>query len=289
MRGWNDLPITRSYRSAPMKVHDIRTDGGAVARDDPKVVMPRLMRVSEVDRDCDPAATPACLLKWLREFIAQPHPNVGRAGSVCPFVPISLQLDTIWIAEVVADNLTIESISAIIVKYRNLFLETEPKHGREALNKAFLVAFPSLISRGAEGTSMIDEVQYRLKPYFVDGGTMLGEFHFANESPGLRNPAFRPLRSPVPMLAIRHMVESDLPFMTRERYTPKERSAFLRSYLFRLGGTLSESSFNAALDSLIAAQASVTAATAAGNEATQSSHDMPCNHLGGGQAVGTPC
>jgi hypothetical protein len=49
---------------------------------------------------------------------------------------------------------------------------------------------------------------------------MLENFTLQRE-PGLRNPDFRPLRSPVPMLAIRHMVESDLLFMTRPRYTPK--------------------------------------------------------------------
>ena len=42
---------------------------------------------------------------------------------------------------------------------------------------------------------------------------MLGEFHNRTESPGLHNPNFRPLRSPIPLLAIRYMVEVDLPFL----------------------------------------------------------------------------
>jgi hypothetical protein len=247
--------------SAPL-ANELPTVLGSCELELQQVIMPRLMRVSEVDRYCDPASAPACVLKWLREFIAKPHPHLGRAGSICPFVPNSLELDSIWIAEIAAGNLTVESISAIITKYRNLFLETEPRNFPGAMNKAFLVAFPSLTSRGSAGTAMIDEVQYRLKPYFVERGMMLGEFHAANESPGLRNPDFRPLRSPVPMLAIRHMVESDLPFMTRPRYTPKERSAFLRSYLFRLGGALSQSSFNGALECLIATEASLLSAGA---------------------------
>jgi hypothetical protein len=228
--------------------------------DHQQVVVPGLMRVSEVDRDCDPASASASVLKWLREFIARPHKHSGRAGPVCPFVPHSLALDTIWVTEIPEKDLSIESISAIMTRYCNLFLETEPRNGREAMNKSFLVVFPSLASRGAEGTALVDEVQYRLKPYFVDRGIMVGEFHPANESPGLRNPDFRPLRSPLPMLAIRHMVESDLPFMTRVSYSPKERSAFLRSYLFRLGGALSQASFNGALECLIAAEASLAEA-----------------------------
>jgi uncharacterized protein DUF6875 len=262
---------------------DLRTSGsmasgcphhpGAPEACHEQMVMPRLMRVSEVDRNCDPASAPACVLKWLREFIARPHPNLGRAGSVCPFVPNSLELDSIWIAEITTDKPSIESISATMTRYRNIFLETEPKHGPAAMNKAFLVAFPSLMASGAEGTAVIDEVQYRLKPYFVERGMMLGEFHAANESPGLRNPEFRPLRSPIPMLAIRHMVESDLPFMTRMRYTPRERSAFLRSYLFRLGGALSQSSFNGALDCLIAAEASLSAAGTGEGRTMQVGHN----------------
>jgi hypothetical protein len=220
----------------------------------PQAITPRLMRVSEVDQACAPDSTPASVVKWLREFIARPHPQLGRGGSICPLVPYALRVDSIWITEVPQENPTIESISAIITQYRTVFLETEPVKGPEALNKAFLIVFPSLVSKGADGAALIDKVQYRLKPYFVEKGIMLGEFHAANESPGLRNPAFRPLRSPVPMLAIRHMVESDLPFMTRTTYTPKERSVFLRSYLFRLGGTLTLPAFNAALDSLIASE-----------------------------------
>ncbi|QWP77560.1 hypothetical protein J5226_03895 [Lysobacter sp. K5869] len=221
--------------------------------------VPRLMRVSEVERECEPDSVRAQLLKWVREFIGAPHPELGRSGSICPFVPGALNMDTIWFAEVTEAEPTAESIGRIIKEYRNVFLATEPSKAPESINKAFLVAFPTLAARGAEGTALVDEVQYQLKPYFVDQGMMLGEFHSMNESPGLRNPEFRPLRSPVPMLAIRLMVESDLPFMTRDQYSPQERAAFLRSYLYRLGGSLKPVKFNDALEKLIVAEVSMRA------------------------------
>ncbi len=214
----------------------------------------RLMRISEIDRHYDPTSSLRSVIDWICEFLARPHPQLGRNGTVCPFVPIALERDTIWMAEVVEPAPSFERISAIITEYRNVFLETEPKSGPEALNKAFLVVFPSLKANGSEGAAVIDKVQASLKKYFVEMGLMLGEFHAANESPGLRNPNFRPLRSPMPMLAIRHMVESDLPFLIRATYPPKARSSFLRSYLFRLGGVLSEAKFNEALEGLIAAE-----------------------------------
>lgn len=214
--------------------------------------LPQLMRVSEIDRNDDPTSPMGCVLGWIRGFLARPHPQLGRPGLVCPFVPTALALDTIWMAEVPEEAPSFERISAIITEYRNVFLEMEPTSGPEAMEKVFLVVFPSL---GARGSDVIDKVHANLKRYFVEIGLLVGEFHAANDGPGLRNPDFRPLRCPVPMLAIRHLVESDLPFLTREFYSPQERSSFLRSYLFRLGGTLSQGKFNEAVDGLIAAEA----------------------------------
>jgi len=232
----------------------------ALARDDGgngQPVRPRLMRISEVDRSCDPSSPLKCILDWIRGFLARPHPQVGRPGSVCPFVPTALKLDTIWLAEVAETAPTFERISEIITEYRSVFLKMEPTSGPEAINKAFLVVFPSLATNAADGAAVIDRVQAGLKKDFVEMGLMLGEFHSTNESPGLRNPDFRPLRSPIPMLAVRHMVESDLPFLIRETYPPKLRSSYLRSYLFRMGGALTQVKFDEALDGLIAAEVTI--------------------------------
>lgn len=212
---------------------------------------PRLMRVSEVDRDY-PRGTPlAQVLDWVRAFLARPHPELGRKGAVCPFVPVSLVQDSIWLAEITDSDLCLDKIAAIIGAYRDLFLATEPTRGPDAINKAFMVVFPNL---GAEGAAVVDEVQYRLKRDFVDMGLMLGEFHAANQSEGLRNPEFRPLRSPIPMLAIRHMVDSDLPFLLRAGYPASVRAAFLRSYLYRMAGALPSTKLEQALDGVIEAE-----------------------------------
>lgn len=219
---------------------------------------PRLMRISEVDGSSDSSSPLKCIIEWIREFLARPHPQVGRSGSVCPFVPTALKLDTLWLAEVAETAPSFERISEIITEYRNVFLRTEPTSSPEAMNKAFLVVFSSLANNAHDGATVIDKVQLSLKKDFVEIGLMLGEFHSTNESPGLRNPDFRPLRSPIPMLAIRHMVESDLPFLIRQSYPPKLRSSFLRSYLFRMGGILTRVKFDEALDGLVAAEVAIT-------------------------------
>ena len=238
---------------------------------------PRLLRISEVEQTPDPESSLPCIAQWVREFLARPHPQLGRKGSVCPFVPLSLTMDTIWLAEVSDPGASFESISKIITEYRDLFLAIEPKSGPDAMQKSFLIVFPALAAH-ADGPALVDEVQYALKKYFVDMGLMLGEFHSENESGGLRNPDFRPLRSPVPMLAIRYMVESDLPFLMRESYPPQERSAFLRSYLSRVGGNLSPAKFEQVLDRLIAAEIELwvaNATTAAQSACVQARAEEP--------------
>ena len=214
----------------------------------------RLLRASEVEREFVPSAPLYRTLQWLREFIIEPHPDLGRKGPICPFAPISLQQDHIWMAQVAEENPSLERIAAIITEYRDLFLATEPVSGPNAIYKAFLVIFPTLAAKGSAGCAFVDTVQQRLKKYFVEMGLMIGEFHSANDSPGLRNPNFRPLRSPIPMLAIRHMVDSDLPFLVRKEYAADLRSSFLRSYLSRLSTTLSPAMFEQALNGLIVAE-----------------------------------
>lgn len=226
---------------------------------------PRLMRFSEVESAQDPDSSLTRIARWTREYLARPHPQLGRKGAVCPFVPLSLTMDSIWLAEVAQPDARFETIAEIITEYRELFLTTEPTKGVDALQKAFMIVFPRL---GADGAALVDKVQYALKKYFVEMGLMLGEFHSANEGEGLRNPDFRPLRSPVPMLAIRHMVESDLPFMTRESYPPKERASFMRSYLARVGASLPPAKFGHVLDCLIAAEIELWVA----NATTAASH-----------------
>jgi hypothetical protein len=222
-----------------------------------------LSRLSEVERDAAPDSPMRRIASWIHEFLAQPHPDVGRRGAVCPFVPLSLEMDTIWMTEVRQPDPTFDDVAALITALRDQFIAMEPVSGPEAMQKSILVVLPTLV----HNASMVDEIQRTLKRHFVDVGLMLGEFHAANESPGLRNPDFRPLRTPVPMLAIRYMVESDLPFLMRDSTPAAERSSFLRSYLSHMGRGLTINKFELALNRLVAAEIEVwiAAATAAGH------------------------
>jgi hypothetical protein len=105
---------------------------------------------------------------------------------------------------------------------------TDSPSGEKMLH-ATLILFPDVSPE--EAPDLIDRTKEELKPSFVQQGLMLGEFHRSNESPGLHNPNFRPLRSPIPMLAIRHMVSSDFVFLNRSEYSTATRLRYLEAYL----------------------------------------------------------
>ncbi|BAZ38582.1 hypothetical protein NIES4101_45210 [Calothrix sp. NIES-4101] len=168
---------------------------------------------------------------WVRNFLAKPHPDLGRSGKVCPYVPFALKADTIQLAVIRPEKLIQQEIEDIVRKYRDVFLQAEPTTGEATIYKVFLLIFPSIQIENTP--TLIDEVQQKLKPYFVEAGMMLGEFHMRNQSPGLHNSDFRPLRSPVPILAIRFMVEQDLPFLKSSHDAPQIRIKYLETYLQR--------------------------------------------------------
>ena len=170
------------------------------------------------------------MLCYVRNFLAKAHPSVGRKGPVCPFVPQSLRRNTLYMGIIrTGDNTTKEQIISCVSQYANKFEELEPKEGRLRKFKAIILIFPDV--KESQTDELIDKVQLSCKSSFVKKGLMLGEFHNRNNSPGLRNKNFYPLRTPLPCLAIRHMVPTDIAFLDVDSYELNLRIAFLQSFL----------------------------------------------------------
>ncbi|MGF1939035.1 MAG: DUF6875 domain-containing protein [Nostoc sp. ChiQUE02] len=172
------------------------------------------------------------IMEWVKNFLGKPHPHLGRPGAVCPFVPSSLKSNSIRLAVIRTKDLYPEQLEEVVGCYRDIFLKIDAKEQELAINKAFLLIFPDIHIEDA--SKLIDSIQQKLKPLFVESGLMIGEFHKRNQSPGLHNPNFRPLRSPIPLLAIRFMVEADLPFLQNPA-DPRLRIRYLEAYLKRFG------------------------------------------------------
>jgi Domain of unknown function (DUF6875) len=68
---------------------------------------------------------------WTRDFVAQPHPHLGRGGPVCPFVPPAIEHDTLWFAVEHINHLSAGQAADVMKQYKDLFLNLDPRAEEE--------------------------------------------------------------------------------------------------------------------------------------------------------------
>ncbi|WP_326651765.1 MULTISPECIES: DUF6875 domain-containing protein [unclassified Streptomyces] len=193
-----------------------------------------LLELADLPRDPLPEAVRGheaalrTVARWASDYLTNPHPELGRKGPVCPFAQASMDRGTFYLGlyrGVPADR---NEVAATLTYYRDWFLEMGPSRGTAAQFRTMLVLFPDVPADDL--TRFIDESQEALKIDYVSHGLMIGEFHDAPpDKAGLWNDDFRPLHSPVPLLAIRHMVPTDLPFLSHDR---DYMAAYLRRFSY---------------------------------------------------------
>lgn len=172
------------------------------------------------------------IIHYIKNFLAKSHPELGRTGPVCPFVPRSLVTDKIKL-KVIRNTSDMSQVSILINKTLAEFIKEANKlNNIDRIHLTYVLIFPDI---KAEDAAFIDILQDRAKKDFVKNGFMIGEFHKNNNTPGLRNPNFYPLRTPIPCLAIRHMVVSDILFLANEKYPSSIQKDYLKSFLERFG------------------------------------------------------
>ena len=143
--------------------------------------------------------------------MVKPHKDLGRAGTVCPFVPASLERKTLWLApEQIADRGEPDVVE-LVSGYKRLFLETQPTGGDDAEYKVIVVVFTDLPADRAQGVfdGVLNHLAVRS---YVEAGILFGPYYEGNEGTAIYNSSFRPFQSPVPFLFVRHGVTSDWKF-----------------------------------------------------------------------------
>lgn len=158
--------------------------------------------------------------QWFEDFLNRGHPLLGRSGEVCPWTKRTLDLGKLLLAPITSDSPA--EVDDILRSLRKEFLSTEPTKGPDAAFRSVVAVFHGLSRENA--AAFVVATHERLKPEFLDSGLMLGEFYPTCPKAGLRNSEFRPLRSPVPLLVIRPMVEPDIEFLL-------DRDEFVGAYL----------------------------------------------------------
>ncbi|MDP9631917.1 UNVERIFIED_ORG: hypothetical protein J2W85_003996 [Ensifer adhaerens] len=151
----------------------------------------------------------AQLLDWVDSYLMNGHPDLGRTGAVCPFTRQAAKIDTVRLA---ISDARAEDEDTAFALIRGAFGELEAIPCKPAMKhfRTVIVGFPGCAD--ADGIAMLKRIQRRHRFYSLARARMIGMMHAGSEDRGLWNPDFRPLRSPMPVLAIRHLVENDAPF-----------------------------------------------------------------------------
>jgi hypothetical protein len=147
---------------------------------------------------------------WIKTFVVKPHKDLGRAGTVCPFVPGSLERKTLWLApEQIADR-DVPAVVELMSGYKRLLLDTRPADD-DVIYNVIVVVFPDLSADRAQGVFDY-ALQHLAVPSYMEDGILFGPYYEGNEGTALYNSNFRPFQSPVPFLFVRHGVISDWKF-----------------------------------------------------------------------------
>ena len=160
------------------------------------------------ENDLDSLRTVA---EWITDFAARPHKDIGRAGTVCPFVPDSLKRKTLWLSPEHIAGQSPADVVQVMNGYKRLLLEAEPVGGENAIYKAIVVVFTNLAADRAKDL-FGSVVQQLAVPWYAEDGVVLGAFYEGNEGTAIYNRNFRPFTPPVPFLLVRPAVVSDWKF-----------------------------------------------------------------------------
>jgi len=174
-------------------------------------------------------------LCYMRNFLCKPHACSGRVGTVCPFMPKSLQiggakLGLVRTSSIPKDDL-LTNVTQLLLDLGSRFQSMPLTSKKDRQYKTIVLVFPDIELDDCK--HIIEGAQLAAKPEIVSRGLMVGEFHAMNNVAGNRNGDFYPLRTPHPLLVIRHMVPNDYVFMThgQEDYPVEMQRRFLSSFL----------------------------------------------------------
>jgi len=136
---------------------------------------------------------------WIKTFVAKPHQDLGRAGTVCPFVPGSLERKVLWLAPEQIAGRGGPDVVQLMNGYKRRLLETQPTGGDDAGYKVIVVVFTDLPADRAQGV-FDDVLQHLAVPSYADDGILFGPYYEGNEATAIHDSRFRPFQSPVPFL-----------------------------------------------------------------------------------------
>ncbi len=178
-------------------------------------------------------------LAWIQRFIMQPHPALGRKGAVCPFAKPAHEERALLFCAFDAADVPFDAYIDILMRLPRLFERLTRARG-EPTELLSLGVFPLGLRPNAY-YKFIDCAHTILKPFYMECGLMLGEFHPASTVAGAHSDTFRPMRADMPLFVIRAMARHDILFIDGASTAPGMRVHELECYLRWNEGRLSPS------------------------------------------------
>lgn len=184
---------------------------------------PKLIPISDVlSSDELNSSALKTVAQWCIDYLCHPHPELGRTGVVCPYSPIAMKKETFWLTEIKTKGRSEEEIKQDIISLSYIFHEKEPHDGEEAQFKTIISVWDDI------SEEELSRLHHEMKLIFLHEGLMLGEFFSSCEKRGLWNSNFHPLRSTIPLLAVREMLEVDISFLS-------ESMEYVKEYIHKYG------------------------------------------------------
>jgi hypothetical protein len=194
-------------------VHGVRPEGGAMPAQIANLFLLDDLENGSRTRDLAKSDLNALhsIASWINSFVVRPHKDLGRDGTVCPFVPGALERKTLWLAPERVGDRSVLDVVQLMNGYKKLLLDVQPMDGNGTQYKSIVVVFTDLSPARAK-VLFADVLQHLAVPSYVDDGLVLGGFYEGNEGSAIYNHNLRPFTSPVPFLLVRHAVISDWKF-----------------------------------------------------------------------------
>jgi hypothetical protein len=175
------------------------------------------------------------LLVWAKKYLMREHKSVNRPyapQTVCPFVEAAVRTNCFYMVfHRDFDGRCPAAIADQILGYVAPFKQAHPVAPNGETLKALLVVFPNIEE---EFLSALDVCHEMIKTKIVDSGLMVGQFHSKCEERGIHNPAWNAIsRSPIPLVAMRHMVIHDIMFL-------EHNEGWFRAYDANFGARFAE-------------------------------------------------
>jgi CRP/FNR family transcriptional regulator, cyclic AMP receptor protein len=145
---------------------------------------------------------------WLRDVIAAHHPVLNR--TVCPFVGPAIERGTLFYRLISGCRSTADVVAAMEEVVEE-FVALAPQTGSDAYLRTLVAIFDDVPPEDAQ--RVVIAAHSELKSRCTRRGLMVGEFAPGYHLASTRNPMVNVGESPVPVLALRHMLPSDHRFL----------------------------------------------------------------------------